>query len=88
MFLQRFLISNLCNAILICVMLGLKQILRDKISLRFQYLSWYALLASLTVSFLPSRFWLNLESMGRNNGNAFAHPISPETYAHTAALGQ
>lgn len=88
MFLQRFLISNLCNALLICVMLGLKRILRDKISLRFQYLSWYALLASLTVSFLPSGFWLNLESMGRNNGNAFALPIAAETSAHTAALGE
>ena len=88
MFLQRFLISNLCNAFLICIMLGFKRILRNKISLRFQYLSWYALLASLTVSFLPSRFWLNLESMGPDSGNYFAISIAPETVSHTAALGE
>lgn len=59
MFIQRFLISNLWNALLICLMLGLKWILRRKISLKFQYLSWYVLFASLPVPFLPNGLWAN-----------------------------
>lgn len=84
MFLQRFLISNLWNALLICVMLGLKRILRDRISLKFQYRSWYALFASLTVPFLPSGLWKNLEMIRPDGGNSFTIPAAMETAPHTA----
>ena len=47
MFLEQFLIGNLRNAGLICVMFGLKRLLRNRLSLRFQYHSWYILLGSL-----------------------------------------
>jgi len=84
MFLQRFLISNLWNALLICMMLGLKQILRDRLSLKFQYRSWYALLASLAVPFLPSGLWKNLKMIRPDGGNSFAIPAAVETAPHTA----
>ncbi len=84
MFLQRFLISNLWNALLICLMLGLKQILRDRISLKFQYRSWYALFASLTVPFLPSGLWKNFEMIRPVGRNSFAIPTAMKTAPHTA----
>ena len=43
MFLEQFLIGNLWNACLICMMLGLKWLLRNRLSLRFQYRSWFVL---------------------------------------------
>lgn len=84
MFLQRFLISNLWNALLICVMLGLKRILRDRISLKFQYRSWYALFASLTLSFLPNGLWANLEISRPGGENYFAIPTAVKTAPHMA----
>lgn len=84
MFLQRFLLSNLWNALLICVMLGLKRILRDRISLKFQYRSWYALFASLTVPFLPSGLWKNFEMIRPDGRNSFSIPTAVETAPHTA----
>jgi len=85
MFLQRFLISNLWNALLICLMLGLKRILRNRISLKFQYRSWYALFASLALSFLPSGLWTNLEIGSPEGKNYFAILPAVEAAPHMAA---
>ncbi len=49
MFLEQFLIGNLWNACLICMMLGLKWLLRNRLSLRFQYRSWFVLLVPFPV---------------------------------------
>ena len=53
-FLEQFLIGNLWNTGLICVILGLKRLIRNRLPLRFQYRSWFILLGSLLLSFLPS----------------------------------
>lgn len=68
MFLERFLIGNLWNAGMICIALGLKWLLRNRLSLRFQYHCWYILLISLMLSFVPSRIlpqWGIAESVGQ-----------------------
>lgn len=57
MFLERFLIGNLWNAGLICVMFGLKRLMQDRVSLRFQYYSWYVLIVSLLLPFFPGSVW-------------------------------
>lgn len=65
MFLERFLLSNLWNAGLICVILVLKRIMQNRTSLRFHYYSWYVLIASLLLFFMPSGVWsewLNISS--------------------------
>jgi len=85
MFLQRFLISNLWNALLVCVMLGLKRILRDRISLKFQYRSWYVLFASLTLPFLPNGLLANLEISRPGGEDSFAIPAAVETAPHMAS---
>ena len=72
MFLEQFLIGNLWNAALICVMLGLKWLLRNRLSLRFQYKSWYVLLGSLLLSLLPSGIWPELRSSESIGQQAFA----------------
>ena len=72
MFLEQFLIGNLWNAALICVMLGLKWLLRNRLSLRFQYKSWYVLLGSLLLSLLPSGIWPELRVAGSVGQQAFA----------------
>lgn len=60
MFLERFLIGNLWNAGLICVMFILKRVIQNRVSLRFHYYSWFILLASLLISFLPAIVWNDL----------------------------
>lgn len=72
MFLERFLVSNLWNGGLICVMLVLKWLLRDRISLRTHYHSWYVLFVSLFVSFLPGNL---LGSW------TFATPVQEQAFA-------
>lgn len=57
MFLERFLIGNLWNAGLICIMFGLKRLMQDRVSLRFQYYSWYVLIVSLLLPFFPGSVW-------------------------------
>ena len=84
MFLEQFLIGNLWNTGLICVMLGLKRLLRNRLSLRFQYYSWYVLLGSLLLSFLPSRMLAEFRSVGSVGQQAFA--ISNAT-SNTADVG-
>ena len=63
MFLERFLIGNLWNAGLICVMFILKRVIQNRVSLRFHYYSWFILLASLLISFLPAMIWNDLPSL-------------------------
>ena len=63
MFLERFLVANLWNAGLICVMFGLKKVIQSRVSLRFHYYSWFILLASLLISFLPTMVWNDLPSL-------------------------
>lgn len=57
MFLERILIGNLWNVVLICAIFALKHFVRNRISLRFQYYSWYVLLVSLLLPFFPSYLW-------------------------------
>ena len=72
MFLEQFLIGNLWNAALICVMLSLKWVLRNRLSLRFQYKSWYVLLGSLLLSLLPCGIWPEFRSSESIGQQAFA----------------
>lgn len=71
-FLEQFLIGNLRNAALICVMLGLKWLLRNRLSLKFQYYSWYVLPVSLLLSFFPSRLWPQWSTVGVAGRQSFA----------------
>ena len=87
MFLQRFLISNLWNALLVCVMLGLKRLLRDRVSLRFQYRVWYVLPASLLASFLPGSFWQGLQAGGVESKQNFAIRAANGAAGRTGASG-
>lgn len=57
MFLDRLIIGNLWNICLICVMLVLKRMVQTRVSLRFQYYSWYALAFSLLLPFFPNQIW-------------------------------
>ncbi len=57
MFIERFLFGNLFSAILICMILGLKWIFRNQLSMRVQYHCWYILLLSLLLPFLPNDLW-------------------------------
>ena len=75
MFFAQFLIGNLWNAGLICVMLGLKWLLRNRLSLRFQYYSWYLLLVSLLLSLFPVGIWPQWDFTGSAGLQAFA--VSP-----------
>ena len=72
MFLEQFLIGNLWNACLICMMLGLKWLLRNRLSLRFQYRSWFVLACSLFLSFLPNGIWSAFQSAKSVGQRAFA----------------
>lgn len=72
MFLERFLVGNLWNAILICVMFGLKRIMQNRVSLRFQYYSWYVLIASLLLPFFPGGLWNEWSFAARNTSQTIA----------------
>lgn len=76
MFLERFLFCNLWSAVLICLMLGLKWLLRNRLSMRFQYIIWYILIFSMLFSFLPTGIW---EASTRNK------PVSQQTFAVDSA---
>ncbi|MBE6822159.1 MAG: BlaR1 family beta-lactam sensor/signal transducer [Ruminococcaceae bacterium] len=76
MFLERFLFCNLWSTVLICLMLGLKYLLRNRLSLRFQYISWYLLFFSMLLSFLPTGI-LELPTHSK--------PISQQTFAIAGA---
>ena len=84
MFLEQFLIGNLWNAGFICIMLGLKRVLRNRLSLRFQYHSWYVVLGSLLLSFLPGGMLPEFRSAESIGQHAFA--ISNAT-SNTADVG-
>lgn len=66
MFLERFLIGNLWNAGLIFLMFGLKRLMQNRVSLRFQYYSWYVLIVSLLLPLFPSSIW-NVWSFSAQN---------------------
>ena len=83
MFLKQFLIGNLWNACLICMMLGLKWLLRNRLSLRFQYRSWFVLAYSLSLSFLPNGTWSAFQPAKSVGQRAFS--IS-NTSINTAAV--
>lgn len=72
MFLERFLIGNLWNMGLICVMFGLKRLMQERISLRFQYYSWYALAVSLLLPFFPNQIWSVLPSSPQSASQSIA----------------
>ena len=72
MFLARFLIGNLWNAVLICAMFGLKRLTQNRVSLRFQYYSWYVLIASLLLPFFPSGLWNEWPSTIQNTSQTIA----------------
>jgi len=57
-------------------MLGLKWLLRNRLSMRFQYISWYILLFSIPFSFLPT---------GILDASTNSEPISLQTFAITSA---
>lgn len=86
MFLEQFLIGNLWNAGLICVMLGLKWLLRNRLSLRFQYHSWFVLLGSLFLSLLPSGIWPEFQPAKSVGQQAFAIS-NPSSNTAVAAVG-
>ena len=86
MFLEQFLIGNLWNAALICVMLSLKWVLRNRLSLWFQYKSWYVLLGSLLLSLLPCGIWPEFRSSESIGQQAFAISNGSSNTA-VAALG-
>ena len=64
MFFSRFIISNMFSIALIGIILAVKKLFKDKISLKFHYHIWFTLLFSLIVVFLPSSFFQSLESSG------------------------
>ena len=68
MFLERFLIGNLWNAGLIFFMFGLKRLMQNRVSLRFQYYSWYVLIVSLLLPLFPSSIW-NVWSFSAQNSS-------------------
>ena len=57
MFLSRFLISNLFSVFLVGAILLLKKVLKNRVTLRFHYHIWFALLFSLIVVFAPTSFF-------------------------------
>lgn len=77
MFLERFLLGNLWSCGLILLMLALKRILRNRLSLRAQYHRWYVLLISLTLSFLPWNLLGNWDSTTTSDSRAFAISSTP-----------
>lgn len=87
MFFAQFLIGNLWNAVLICVMLGLKWLLRNRLSLRFQYYSWYLLLVSLLLSLFPVGIWPQWDFTGSAGLQAFAVSPAAGSSSPAAAVG-
>lgn len=76
MLLERFIFCNLWLSVLICLMLGMKWLLRNRLSMRLQYISWYILLLSIPFSFLPT---------GILKVHTHSRPISLQTFAIASA---
>lgn len=72
MFLERSFIGNLWNAVLICTMFGLKRLMQNRVSLRFQYYSWYILIASLFLPFFPGGLWNGWTSAAQSTSQTIA----------------
>ena len=72
MFIERFFIGNLWNAVLICTMFGLKRLMQNRVSLRFQYYSWYILIASLFLPFFPGGLWNGWTSAAQSTSQTIA----------------
>lgn len=87
MFLEQLLIGNLWNAGFICVILGLKQLLRHRLSPRFQYYSWYLLLVSLPASLLPAGIWPRWHIPGATGRQVFSVSSAADSSSPAAAAG-
>lgn len=61
MFFARFVISNIFSIVLIGIILLLKKLFKNKVSLKFHYYIWFTLLISLVVVFLPTSFFQFVE---------------------------
>lgn len=85
--LEQFLIGNIWNTAFICVMLGLKWLLRNRLSLRFQYYSWYILLVSLLLSFLPGGIWPEWCTAESARQQAFAISNAADNTADISTMG-
>lgn len=82
MFLERFLIGNLWNAGLICLMFVIKRLMQDRVSLRFQYYSWYVLIVSLLLPYFPGSLWNEWSFTTQNNPQTIAtYNLSANTSA-------
>lgn len=57
MFVTRFIIGNIFSISLIGMILLFKKLLKNKVSLAFQYKIWFILLFSLTIVFVPPSFF-------------------------------
>lgn len=68
MFIMRFLIGNVFSVILIGIILLLKRLLGNKVSLKFHYHIWFTLLLSLVIVFLPTSLFqpMTFESTAQN----------------------
>lgn len=87
MFLEQLLIGNLWNAGFICVILGLKRLLRHRLSPRFQYYSWYLLLVSLPASLLPAWIWPRWHIPGATGRQVFSVSSAADSSSPAAAAG-
>lgn len=87
MFLEQLLIGNLWNAGFICVILGLKRLLRHRLSPRFQYYSWYLLLVSLPASLLPAGIWPRWHIPGATGRQVFSVSSAADSSSPAAAAG-
>lgn len=61
MFLSRFLLGNFFSVLLVGMILVVKKLLKDRISLKYHYHVWFALLLSLAVVFIPTSFFQSVE---------------------------
>lgn len=81
MFFVRFLISNLFSVAIIGIIVLLKKVLKNKLSLKFHYFMWFILLASLMVVFLPTSFFQNI-----NMGSITQEITSPKNATHESTM--
>lgn len=89
MFMERFLFCNLWNAVLILFILGLKWLLKNWLSMRFQYMIWYILLFSLLISFLPTGIWkLPIQSNTISQQSFAIESVEPEAENNVSLGGE
>ncbi len=84
MFLEQFLIGNLWNACLICAMLGLKWLLRNRLSLTFPVSQLVCPAWFLFLSLLPSGIWPRYDPRKSVGQQAFAISMLSSNTAVTA----